>query len=277
MITKVKKDQKVVRKKTSTEKKLKLNINSIKHQFEENVTETNNDTTSPTPIVNKLDPNKYLQNAEGAIKEIKKKEYVPVIIDKAAFERTVGMFEKERQEEEERKINEERLKKRRADMVKERERLIEEKKQREEEEKRREEEKRARMEEERKMRELIRVSEQSVDQDNICEQNIPINHVEKEKLDIQERIRLELEKIQREEEIQKEKIKKENKKRELMRQIQNEIERIKAVDSPVEDDTPTWIKMMMDKSTEEPKTVIKKSPVQRSFSYDPSFQSDVDK
>ena len=58
---------------------------------------------SPTSVkVNKLDKNIFAR--KNSIEETgkKKKEYVPVIIDKAAFERTKCAFEKEKREEEER-------------------------------------------------------------------------------------------------------------------------------------------------------------------------------
>ena len=58
---------------------------------------------SPTSVkVNKLDKNIFARN--NSIEEAgkKKKEYVPIIIDKDAFERTKCAFEKEKREEEER-------------------------------------------------------------------------------------------------------------------------------------------------------------------------------
>ena len=77
-------------------KKPTVNIGAIKTQFEE----------SPEP---KIDASKAAKNKKGPrvgkLKvadhfspveqggEAKQKEYVPVIIDKAAFERTVGKFE----------------------------------------------------------------------------------------------------------------------------------------------------------------------------------------
>ena len=87
-------------------KKLSLNIGNIKNQFESE-TVNNNDSASPpikSPVVqvNKLDKNIFNRNNLIEDKEKKKKEYVPVIIDKDAFERTKCAFEKEKKEEEER-------------------------------------------------------------------------------------------------------------------------------------------------------------------------------
>ena len=58
---------------------------------------------SPTNIkVNKLDKNILARNQSIEETAKKKKEYIPVIIDKDAFERTKCAFEKEKIEEEER-------------------------------------------------------------------------------------------------------------------------------------------------------------------------------
>merc|ERR1712106_140102 len=101
-------------------KKLTLNIGNIKSQFESESVQ--NEKVSPAvksapPQIQKLNPNKFVvEQKEEETKPRKKKEYVPVIIDKAVFERTVGMFEKEKREEEEKKQNELRIKKRREAM-----------------------------------------------------------------------------------------------------------------------------------------------------------------
>ena len=85
--------------------KLSLNIGNIKNQFEKELVV--NESASPsvkTPIVhvNKLDANIFNKKSTTEESGKKKKEYVPVIIDKDAFERTKCAFEKEKIEEEER-------------------------------------------------------------------------------------------------------------------------------------------------------------------------------
>ena len=258
---KVKKRPQKPKRKDIEERKLKLNIKDIKNQFEESVKESCS-SPDPTfvPVVNKLDPNKFLQNTENKDQK-KKKEYIPVIIDKAAFERTVGVFEKERQEEEERKMNEERLRKRRTEMVKEKHRLIEEKK-------------RIQIEEEAKLNILQEISNQKMleretlaeksfknidgGDDSVVEEEEELEHEDQEIeqtqiKNIQEQIRLELEKIQYEEAKQSEKIQKENKRRELTRKIQEEIEKINSCGTPKEEETPAWIKMIMKQKEKESK------------------------
>ena len=85
-------------------KKLTVNIGSIKDQFEkENVNEaTTSPIKSPLPHVNKLNHNVFEQISVEEDKVKRKKEYVPIIIDRDAFERTKCSFEKEKREEEER-------------------------------------------------------------------------------------------------------------------------------------------------------------------------------
>ena len=85
-------------------KKLTVNIGSIKDQFEkENVNEaTTSPIKSPLPQVNKLNHNVFEQKSVEEDKVKRKKEYVPIIIDRDAFERTKCSFEKEKREEEER-------------------------------------------------------------------------------------------------------------------------------------------------------------------------------
>merc|ERR1712130_744941 len=95
-------------------KKLTLNIGSLKNQFEEGEASGGKETPSVKSApanVRKLNPIKIFNEQKEEEKKPKKKEYVPVIIDKAAFERTVGMFEKEKQEKED---NEKRIKKRKG-------------------------------------------------------------------------------------------------------------------------------------------------------------------
>ena len=89
-----------------------MNIGSIKNQFEkdsESVPSTTSPIKTPQPQVNKLNSNIFNQKSSEEEKPKKKKEYVPIIIDRDAFERTKCAFEKEKREEEER-INQERYK-----------------------------------------------------------------------------------------------------------------------------------------------------------------------
>merc|ERR1712181_46795 len=75
-------------------KKLSLNIGSLKNQFEEGESSGGKETPavkSAPANVRKLNPIKIFNEQKEEEKKPKKKEYVPVIIDKAAFERTVGM------------------------------------------------------------------------------------------------------------------------------------------------------------------------------------------
>ena len=87
-----------------------MNIGSIKNQFEkdsESIPSTTSPIKTPQPQVNKLTSNIFNQKSNEEEKPKKKKEYVPIIIDRDAFERTKCAFEKEKREEEER-INQER-------------------------------------------------------------------------------------------------------------------------------------------------------------------------
>jgi len=97
---KIKNKKKKVAEKDEPTTVNRLNIQDIQNSFEEHLKQSLKTPTSPDRItVNKLDPTKFLQQDESSAP--KKKEYVPVIIDKAAFERTVGIFENENKEEEE--------------------------------------------------------------------------------------------------------------------------------------------------------------------------------
>ena len=84
-------------------KKLTVNIGNIKNQFEKEP-EIDKEPLSAkvTPQVNKLNPTLFTQKSVDEEKTKKKKEYVPIIIDRDAFERTKNAFEKEKIEEEER-------------------------------------------------------------------------------------------------------------------------------------------------------------------------------
>merc|ERR1712110_1273458 len=159
----------------------------------------------------------------------RKKEYVPVIIDKAAFERTVDMFEKEKKEKEE---NEQRIKKRRESMEAEKKRVIEE-----------EEHQKAILDAQQKEMEAAEAE--------LTEDTEPVMEPEPPKPDIFEQIRITLAQVKEEEEKQRIKIEKERKKKELMKQIQSEITKINAVDTSLkqtdEENTPAWVKMIMGK------------------------------
>ena len=247
----IKQKKNTKKKEKVVEKKLKLNINSIKQQFEFGCESSSAEVTSPTQqVVNKLDPNKFLQQTEQSKETAKKKEYIPVIIDKAAFERTVGLFEKEKREEEERRLNEERLKQRRQEMIREKERLQEEKKrlqlQEEAHQKHLEDLRQKELKEE---KEKLKFVKKEDPENNVTTEikTEPVIQIPKP-IDIQERIRQELEKIRQEEEIQSKKIARENKKKQLMRQIQSEIEKINTAGTPEKDETPAWIKMVMNQS-----------------------------
>ena len=254
----VKAKKKAKRKEEEPKKKLKLNIQGIKNQFEMGNDTSSAEVNTTTPVVNKLDPSKFQQMETQRRDSIKKKEYIPVIIDKAAFERTVGMFEKEKREEEEKLRQEERLKQRREQMLKEKERLIAEKKRKQEEEA-------ERLKELERLRQKEYEDEHAYMEDEVNEEmpeerrepeESPEEKADREKklqmMNIQERIKLELEKIQILEEKQKEVIQRENKKKELMRQIQMEVEKIKGSDKPDEDHTPDWIKLITKKKPSEP-------------------------
>merc|ERR1711915_389771 len=147
------------------------------------------------PQVQKLNPMKLFaeQKDEEPVPR-KKKEYVPVIIDKAAFERTVGMFEKEKKEEEE---NERIIKKRRAEMEAQKKRLqIEKERQLVEEEQQRLE--MLRIEEENKRMAVEKAErERLLREEEERKQQIP------EKVDIFEQIKNTLAKIKEDEEAQR--------------------------------------------------------------------------
>ena len=262
--TKIKK--RVKRKEAPTEPKLKLNIKDIKNQFEDELISSeatpSNDSTPFSPV-NKINADEMFKNLEGSSnKQPKKKEYIPVIIDKDAFDRTCKLFEKEKREEEERRANEERLAKRRAKMQEERERLIREKEKEQQEEREPQdqlEEIRRRQEEE-----LLEEMEYENEEEDYLEDD-PIDGNDEEpeevepvkplEVDIHERIRQELEKISKEEELQKEKIQRENKKRELMKQIQNQIEQINSVNVSETLNNASWLN-----SAIQPPTEVKETP-----------------
>ena len=233
-------------------KKLKLNIGNLKSQFEEPENCAYKEPTSARSApanVKKLNPMKiFNDNKEDEAKTKKKKEYVPVIIDKAAFERTVDMFEKEKREKEQ---NEQRIKKRRESMEAEKRRLIEEKERHlvaENERIRKEEE-----EEEERQKAIIEVQQKEMEARaaKSKQDTEAVLEPEPAKPDIFEQIRNTLAQVKDEEEKQRIKIEKERKKKELMKQIQSEITKINTVDTSLqqtdEENTPAWVKMIMGK------------------------------
>merc|ERR1712098_823315 len=92
-------------KKTKTKNKIKeesskpinrLNIGNLKAQFEEGEVFIKSTSIKSAPAnVQKLDPIKMFSMKEEDLRPKNKRDYAPVIIDKAAFERTVGLFETE--------------------------------------------------------------------------------------------------------------------------------------------------------------------------------------
>ena len=101
---------------TNNDKKLLVNISSIKNQFE---TMASPDSQVPEPVVDqpttkskrvgKIDANAFFldqvkekEKEEQLMVQKKKKAYVPVIIDRDAFERTTGKFTNEKCTEEDR-------------------------------------------------------------------------------------------------------------------------------------------------------------------------------
>ena len=100
--TKVKKPKKTKSVKEPS-KKLTVNIDNIKNQFEKETKDIDKEPSSAklTTPVNKLNTSLFTQKSNDEDKTKKKKEYVPIIIDRDAFERTKSAFEKEKREEEE--------------------------------------------------------------------------------------------------------------------------------------------------------------------------------
>ena len=267
-------------------KKLTLNIGSLKNQFEEGEGSGGKETPaakSAPANVRKLNPIKIFNEQKEEEKKPKKKEYVPVIIDKAAFERTVGMFEKEKKEKED---NEKRIKKRREAMEEEKKRLVLEKERQmaeEMERERREEEMKAKIAEElAKMREEEEAKQRERE---AAKEEAAVK--EPAKPDIFEQIRSTLAQIKEDEETQRIRIEKERKKKELCQQIQQEIDKIKTVDSslkePDSDNTPAWVKMVLgDKKKTDtvaaPKEEEKKEPktIDRTVVTKPVTESEED-
>ena len=254
--------KKIKRKEEDTKPKLKLNIKDIKNQFEEDLmkSETSSPPTDSTPFspVKKLNAEEmFKQMEESSIQQPKKKkEYIPVIIDKDAFERTCKLFEKEKREEEERKANEERLRQRRAKMLEERERLIKQK----EKEMQEEREYQERLEEMKRQEELAQALQDAENEENVEDNDqdlVEDSEADKQPepvpppvIDIHERIRQELEKLKQEEEAQRQKILRENKKRELMLQIKDQISQINSINVANTLNTSSWLNSSVETSPE---------------------------
>ena len=258
-----------VRRKSKAEepkKKLTVNIGSIKNQFEkENVTETSvSPIKTQLPQVNKLASNIFDKKKNEDENQKKKKEYVPIIIDRDAFDRTKLAFEKQKKEEEER-VAQLKIKQRQKEMEEQRLRILKEKEEQErllqeqlrlqdiEEERRKqiqrkeiEKQKKLKEEEEAKKMEEERLKRQLEDYEKNREKNIF------------DQIKNELEKIKEEDEKMRVKIEKERKKKSLLQQIQNEIGRIKGTDNSnndedtiIDDETPPWLKLVINNKNKE--------------------------
>ena len=251
------------------DKKPILNIGTIRNQFESLASPEANESEEPPKLrakkVGKLDTAKMFEGKSEI--ENKKKEYVPVVIDKDAFERTMGRFEHYKDEEEERERRREENRKRKLEeerlrMEKEREEL-ETKKIEEEEAKRRlkEEEERVIQEEREKKKAsmLTKIGNfftgkgneyKETKEESPVKEIDPAEQARLRRMDIQTRIQHELEKIRILEEKQKVQLERERKKHEMKRLIQMELDKIKGLDvnkkSQEEEDMPLWMKMVYD-------------------------------
>ena len=249
---KKKKATKDLEEDASTEKKLLINIGSIKNQFETMASPEIQQENEPKPVpvkkvgrINTKDlfaeQEKEREEEEKAKK--KKKEYVPVIIDRAAFERTVGKFAP-------------------TQVVEQPEPIKREKKVWLPPELRKAELKQKNEEPEEEESDLMADTELEPDIEQEPESEPepepkpePEPEPEPElteeervaKMDIFTRIQYELDKVRKRDEVKNKEIERENKKRELARQIQEQIARIKSLTAPEEpkaeaEETyiPTW-------------------------------------
>jgi hypothetical protein len=240
---------------SSAEKKLLVNIGSIKNQFE---TMASPDTQEEEPIlmskrVGKLNTKAIFAEQEKEKEEEekarlkKKKEYIPVIIDRDAFERTVGKFAQKDPEETQVPIKRETKVwqppgMKRQDSIQTSEpdyddEYEEEEKEEEEEEPPAEDEPEAEPEQEPE-------PEPEPEPELTEEERV-------KKMDIFTRIQYELDKVRKREAEQAKVNERENKKKELARQIQEQIAQIKAMDETPkkkkeEDEVPTWVKIVQD-------------------------------
>ena len=272
---------------TTNDKKLLVNISSIKNQFE---TMASPEAQVPDPVVDqpttkskrvgKIDANAFFldqvkekEKEEQLMVQKKKKAYVPVIIDRDAFERTTGKFTNEKCTEEDRpKIK----------------RDVKVWKHPDERKAEREQKKRDLAQQIQEEMEKIQALDLGFSNDEgkstlqnghtTAEEN-EANLVEEEeeeqpepelteeekvaKMDIHTRIAYELDKVRIKEEEQKKKIARDNKKREIAIQIRDQIKKIKALASkPKEEDTikrppspddelPPWMRMRMQSKHQE--------------------------
>ena len=256
---KKKKKSEVASTEEASEKKLLVNIGSIKTQFETLASPEAQEQTPAKPVstkkVGKLNTKDLFSEQEKEQEEQikkKKKDYVPVIIDRDAFERTVGRFASTRQEEEEKPV----IKREKRVWIPPALRGTDQDPYREKSEEKCDPEEDDEYDEEYD-------NEQEEDYEEELEQE-PEPELEPEpepepelteeekikKMDIFTRIQYELDKLRKQEGENKQKIERENKKREVARQIQEQIERIKSMNEPKEEpkteETPAWVRMVED-------------------------------
>ena len=268
------KPKRVTCNESDIQKRPTLNLGTIRDQFEvaaeaEEPKKKEVKRTKPKKIGKLQAAQMFEEKPEEPPPVLKSKrknsDYIPVIIDKAAFERTMGKFgtHKDEELERERKIEEERQRVEEEERLRlEKERLEEEYRQEHEERLARElaerqaleAEVRARQEAERKVREeeeakkkkeksmkakiLNFFSGRSKEEPSKEEiEYFPNEEVEKAKeegkklrmSDLQNQIQEELRKIKEKEEEHRMKIERENKKKELSQQIQEEIRKINMI------------------------------------------------
>ncbi len=212
-------------------------LEDLKGRFEGSEFGASSKKEAPTSPVGKLQVEEIFSEGprdDGRREE--KKEYVPVIIDGDAFKRTMTKFEDYRSEEDEREKRKRELQAKAEERRKEQER-----RRAEEEERQRREEERLRLAEEERRRED---EKRALEEEKYREE-----HREEQ---LKRQIMEELAKLKKLEEVQREKVARDNKKRELMIQIQEEVSRIKKKEEEAarqkkeEEETPLWIKMVID-------------------------------
>ena len=247
-----------------------VNIGSIRNQFENLATSEQPlaeavEVANPRPKkkVGKLETTKLFEETKS--QETKKKEYVPIVIDKDAFERTMCRFENYKDEEEERERRREEQKRKKLEderLRMEQEREEEERRKREEEERKRkmkEEEAEAarKAEQENKKKSMLnKIGNFFSGKVNELKEASPVKEelspAEKERLrrlDIQRQIQAELDKIRDLEEKRRIQIEKERKRNELKMMIQLELDKVKGLDkkqTESTDEMPLWMKMVAD-------------------------------
>lgn len=225
----------------AAEKKLLINVGSIKNQFETLASPEVQEVEPPKPVKKKVgkintkdlfaEQEKEREEELKAMKK-KKKEYIPVIIDRDAFERTVGRFAAPTEPE----IKVEPLKREKKVWQPPGIKVQEPEPEPEPEEEAEEE-----------------IEEQVLEEEPEPEPEPEPELTEEQrvaKMNIFERIQYELDKVKVKEAEQKKHIERENKKREIARQIQEQIEAIKALDkekkNQEEEEIPTWVKLVQD-------------------------------